>query len=171
MHPVDAKRGLTVERLKQVLHYDMDTGVFTWVQKTHKNFRVPVGSVAGSVGNRGYVAIWVDRHLYLAHRLAWFYMTGEWPVALIDHDDTDKSNNRWTNLRPASNSQNKANGKKYADGARLPKGVTRVGDKYRSQIVFNYQHKHLGYFDTPEAAHSAYMAEAIKVHGDFARAA
>lgn len=171
MRAIDHTRGLTVERLKQVLHYTPASGLFVWIKKTRSNARFSVGDIAGSLNKEGYISIWIDGHKYGAHRLAWLYMTGEWPAALIDHDDTVRSNNRWGNLRPATNSQNKANGRKYADASPLPKGVTLAGNRYRSQIVYNYQHKHLGYFDTPEAAHAAYMAEAIRLHGDFARAA
>ena len=75
---------LTQERLKEVLHYDPETGIFMWL--VAPNGRIRVGMEAGS-SHDGYIGIKVDRILYKAHRLAWFYMTGEWPANDVDHWD------------------------------------------------------------------------------------
>lgn len=167
----DKTSGLTVERLKQVLHYDPASGDFVWVEKTTPTARICVGSVAGQIDSTGYVRIWLDGERYLAHRLAWLYMTGEWPTEMVDHRDIDKANNRWSNLRTATNSENKANGRTYKKRSDLPKGVRAAGGKFAAQIVHNYKHYSLGTYQTPEAAHAAYVSKATELHGAFSRAA
>jgi hypothetical protein len=74
---------LTAERLREVLDYNPETGVFTW--KVRTSIRVVAGKVAGSVGKRGYLIIGVGGRNYYAHRLAWLHMTGEWPIAVPVH--------------------------------------------------------------------------------------
>ena len=97
---------ITQARLKELLTYDPETGYFT------RNVNVKganAGERAGTITAKGYIAIGIDRKHYLAHRLAFLYMTGEWPKELVDHKDTIKINNKWENLREATNSQNKRN--------------------------------------------------------------
>lgn len=171
MRPVDTKSGLTVERLKQVLAYNPADGAFTWISKTSKNATDLVGKTAGAVDSTGYIRIWIDGKRYVAHRLAWLYMTGDWPSNLVDHRDTIKTNNVWSNLREATNSENKANGKSYKKTSGLPKGVRRNGNKFSGQAVHNYKNHYCGSFDTPEEAHAAYVRVAAKLHGEFSRAA
>ena len=83
--------------MKDLLNYDPDTGDFTW--KVSTSNRVRVGQVAGTLRHDGYIRIKVNGKLYLAHRLAWFFVYGVWPVEFLDHIDQDKSNNRINNLR------------------------------------------------------------------------
>jgi hypothetical protein len=158
---------LTQERLKELLRYDPLTGVFLW-----RVNRGPAraGKRAGCVAPAGYRAIRPDGKMYLEHRLAWLYMTGSWPDNEVDHRDLDKSNNAWSNLRPATSSQNKANRK--AQG-KYPKGVTfhRPSGLFRAEAQRNGSRFYLGYFRTAELAHAAYCAAAPKIHGEFARAA
>src|SRR6266704_128840 len=97
---------LTQQRLKELLSYDPLTGVFLWrVKRCNK---MP-GDVAGCNKNRNYTVVYVEGKSYRAHRLAWFYMTGEWPATFLDHRDMNKHNNAWENLRLATKSQNQAN--------------------------------------------------------------
>lgn len=93
---------LTQKRLKELLHYDPETGLFTW--KSGASRRVRVGDVAGYLGM--YVFIRIQGVLYRAHRLAWLYMHGSWPKSDIDHWDRNKHNNAIANLREASDSEN-----------------------------------------------------------------
>lgn len=102
---------LTQEQLKSVLRYDPELGVFIWLAP--RTSGVKPGDEAGSLrGDRGRKKsswrIRVFGRVYSRHRLAWFYMTGEWPEE-IDHRDLDPTNDRWTNLRIATRSQNLAN--------------------------------------------------------------
>jgi hypothetical protein len=97
---------LTVERLKELLHYDPETGVFT--RKLLRGAK-RAGAIAGSANWKGYICIHINGRNYRAHRLAWLYVTGNWPYAQIDHVDRDKANNKFANLREATNKQNHEN--------------------------------------------------------------
>jgi hypothetical protein len=165
----DFERGLTAERLRAVLEYEPTSGNWTW-RRTTSN-RAVAGRPAGKLGKIGYVRIGVDGHRYLAHRLAWLYMTGEWPSDEIDHKDTDGSNNRWNNLRAATSQQNKYNLSINSRNKLGLKGVCfdpRKG-RYRASIRIESRQKFLGYFESPDLAHEAYAAASRQHFGDFAR--
>jgi hypothetical protein len=99
---------ITAERLRQLLHYDPERGVFTWLSRPAErswNTRF-AGTRAGTINGLGYVVIGILGRRYKAHRLAWLYVHGEWPGRELDHINCDKSDNRIANLRPATRSQN-----------------------------------------------------------------
>lgn len=157
-------RSLTPERLKELLHYDPETGMFTW-RVAMRGTRI--GDVA-RCPSQGRVVVRVDRILYQAHRLAWFYVMGAWPKDVIDHKDGNPSNNRWENLREATQTQNMANMKRPAKNSTGFKGVGRHQGKYRAYIGYQGKFVHLGVFDEPAVAHEAYKAAAVKYYGEFA---
>jgi hypothetical protein len=161
---------LIAERLREILSYNPETGVFTWLVSTSN--RVRVGSVAGTMQNRGYQQMTVDNRRYLAHRLVWLYVHGEWPPTDIDHINGVRNDNRLANLRLATNTQNQANSRKRADNTSGFKGVCwdARDHKWKAHLHVNGRQRHLGYFDCPAAAHRAYLAAAEKLHGEFARA-
>lgn len=164
------KPEVTLERLKELLHYDPETGLFYWIKSRGG---VKVG-IAGTPKGIGYINIRIDTRVYQAHRLAWFYMTGEWPRGWIDHADCNPSNNSMSNLREATKSQNAANKGLLRRNTTGFKGVTkchRGRGGYIATIKVKDKQHYLGRFDTAEDAHAAYMAAAIKFHGEFARAA
>ncbi len=97
---------LTLERLREVLKYDPETGAFTWL--VARGGHAKAGTSAGCLKS-GYQFIKVDWVIYRSGRLAWFYMTGVWPTALIDHKDRNRLNNKWVNLREATPKQNQEN--------------------------------------------------------------
>ena len=99
---------ITQEYLKSVLYYDKDTGLFTW-KISNKKGHVKEGKLAGSKDNRGYVKIQINKKDYTAHRLAWFYIYGEWPKQVIDHINRIKFDNRIENLRDVSVLENNKN--------------------------------------------------------------
>jgi hypothetical protein len=161
---------LTAERLRELLHYNPETGEFTWLAAPRAQRQA--GDRAG-FANNGYRLIGIAGHRYYEHRLAWLYMAGEWPPENIDHRDLDRANNRWTNLRLATYSQNAQNrpiGKANTSGY---KGVYwhKIDEKWRAVIRVGGRRKHLGLFNDKEAAHAAYVAAAEKHYGEFARAA
>ena len=160
---------LTVDRLRAALNYDPSTGVF--------HFRFPrgnrsAGTVAGSPNNCGYILLTIDGQKYHAHRLAWLYVHGEWPTNQIDHIDRDPSNNRLNNLREATQSQNNRNGGLRKNNTSGLKGAYffKRDQLWMAAIRVNGRQLHIGYFDTKEKAHAAYIA-AARIHaGQFARA-
>jgi len=159
---------LTHEKLKSILSYDPLTGEFRWLIKYSK--KVIVGTVAGGLNVKGYVVIGIDGQTYYGHRLAWFYMTGEW-IDQIDHEDNVKANNRWANLRPANHQQNVLNAKKASNNTSGFKGVSwhKKAKKWSAYIILNGKKRHLGLHEKAEDAHQAYMRAAIAAQPEFAR--
>ena len=105
------RRELTAERLRALLHYDPNTGEWTWLISQGSRRR---GSKS-EYFHDGYRVIRVDGKLYRASRLAVLHMTGEWPVNEVDHRDTIRSNDKWLNLRLANRSENQSNIRKHSD--------------------------------------------------------
>jgi hypothetical protein len=165
------KEVLTAELIRELLSYDPDTGLLTW--RVRPSMGVRQGAAAGSLRKDGYLAIRIRMQTMLAHRLAWMWMTGEWPPAgfEIDHSNADRADNRWCNLRLATRSQNRMNSAGVL-GRQLPKGVTRSkrGKPFSAAISVNGRMKRVGAFDTIEAASNAYEAAARAAFGEFARA-
>ncbi len=155
---------LSQERLKELLSYDCDTGVFT--HKLSRGGRVKAGGIAGYVRTDGYIYIRVDRIQYLAHRLVWLYVEGCWPTDLVDHRDGSKINNRRENLREATPSQNSQNvGKASSNSTTGFLGVSKIpGERFRAVIKTDRKQKSLGCFKTAEEAHSAYLKAKSELH-------
>lgn len=154
---------LTVEQLRERFRYDLDDGHF-WR-------RWPgLGHVVGTINRRGYCVIRIGRRDYYAHRLAWLYITGEWPPQQIDHRNNIRSDNRWANLRLATPAENARNSHRRRDNATGGKGITFESGKWRARIRSGGKQLHLGRFETIGAATAAYGAAAKMLHGDFARA-
>jgi hypothetical protein len=160
---------LTRARLRELLRYNPKTGQFRWRKRLSRS--VKVGDLAGLVACNGYRRITIGGRMYSAHRLVWLYMTGKRCSVTIDHRDGDPSNNRWTNLRRATVSQNNANRRRPRRNTSGFKGVhlCRTSGKWRAGIGNNGRIIHLGTFATPQAAHAAYVAAARKLYGEFAR--
>lgn len=166
------KRRISYERLKQLVSYDPNTGLFTWLV-TNKNGSTRPGKIAGNqrrTGKRkGRVRLRLDNQEYAANVIAFFYMTGRWTNHDVDHKDGDHSNNRWTNLREATRSQNVAN-KKNTPHSSPYKGITwdTTQEKWRVGIKVNGHQIPLGYYIDLEIARQIYTEAAIKHFGEFA---
>ncbi len=143
----------TQEELMGALYYNPETGEFS--KSLH-------------IDGRGYYQIYIFGKLRLAHRLAWMYVTGEWPRYIIDHKNNNKSDSRFDNLRKATHSQNVCNAKRRKSSAPY-KGIQKHYNRWRAQISFEGKSHFIGLFLTPEEAHSAYCLEAERLHGEFAR--
>jgi hypothetical protein len=153
---------LDQDKLKELLHYDPETGVFTW-RVSRSN--VKAGTEAGFVHSNGYRYIKFQRKDLLGHRLAFLYMTGAWPEHHIDHINGHPSDNRWCNLRPVDRSANMQNQRKAQSHNRSGfLGVYRNGSRWRAKIDLDGKRKHLGYYDTPEEAHEAYLKAKRELH-------
>lgn len=158
------------ENLKKVLSYDPDTGLFVWLIRCspQKN----VGDIAGCVNLDGYIQVRVLGKLCYGHRLAWFYMTGEWPQQL-DHENCIKSDNRWSNIRLATFAQNNYNKKRQANNTSGYKGVHfhRKTGMWRATIGENGNFRHIGLFWDKEEAYKAYCEALMQIANSFARTA
>ena len=156
---------LTAEYLRSVIHYDPATGIFT--RKVSTSPRVKAGDVAGSIDSNGYLRIMVQSRSYLAHRLAWLYVYGEWPKLTIDHINRNTSDNRIANLRDISHKQNGQNASIRIDNTSGHPGVFWCGreGKWQGRICHNYKTTHLGYFTTLEDAIAARKAGELKYWG------
>jgi hypothetical protein len=159
---------ITRERLLEVLDYDVETGVFRWKVKTSR--KINIGQIAGTV-THGYVQIRIDGVIYRAHRLAWLYVLGEWPASDVDHRDRCRSNNRWSNLRLATKSQNQGNTAPWPSNTSGFKGVTwnKKRKRWYAQITIRGVVNYLGSFLDINDAALAYKNAATKYFGEFAR--
>ncbi len=143
---------LTHERLKEVLNYNSETGLFFWKRKI-KN--ICEGKPAGAHHNKGYIQLTIDCKNYLAHRVAWFYVYKEWPKDQIDHINRNKKDNRIANLRDVNNSTNQINIGTRSHNSSGVTGVVRSSKKHKpwaAQLHRNNKKIFLGYFDTVEKA-------------------
>ena len=120
--------------LKDILHYNLDTGVFKWRVDIAN---VKAGTVAGTLHHEGYIQIKYNGGFYGAHRLAFLYVTGSFPV-LVDHKDRDRANNAWSNLRSASHQQNVCNASIRSDNPSGTKGIRlRPSGKWQARVALN----------------------------------
>lgn len=158
-----SKTELTAERLRELLSYDPETGIFTWRIRTSNNIKV--GQRAGS-DMSGYLSIRLLGGRHKAHRLALLYMYDVSPEGIVDHINGITHDNRIENLRVVTRSGNAANQRRArADNACGYLGVHKAkGVGWKSQIMLSGVTKHLGTFDTPAAAHGAYLAAKRELH-------
>ena len=141
-------------RIRSILGYDKDTGVFVWLVSKGK---CKAGSVAGTSNTTGHVQISVDGKKYLAHRLAWLYTHGRLPSSMIDHINGNKLDNRTSNLRHVEFSENMLNLPRRADSLSGVTGVNfdRPTGKWRARYQINKRRICLGLFETAEQAEEA----------------
>ncbi len=150
------------EEVAALLNYDPQTGLFTHKVDGHKR---KAGAVTGRLDNKGYVRIRLLGYEFKAHRLAWLLTYGTWPAAEIDHINGCPSDNRIMNLRDVSvaeNGWNRAKAMRNNKSGYL--GVSSVGGRFHAQIGVNGAQISLGWFDTAEAAASAYLAAKTRLH-------
>jgi hypothetical protein len=154
---------LTAERLRELLDYEPETGIFRW----RKSRQVKAGTRAGCQYG-ACRTIHIDRVQHYAHRLAWLYVYGEHPPHEIDHVNGDPSDDRIVNLRSCTHRENSLN--RRGRGASGLKGVCqRANGRWCATISLDGKNTHLGSFDTKEEAAAAYDAAARRHYGEFAR--
>ena len=158
---------LSLQQLRQRLDYDPASGVFT----RKSNYR----AVSLKPNSTGYLRISINGVSFKAHRLAWFYVHGSWPDGDLDHINGDKTDNRLINLRPAKRFENQRNRKRPSHNRSGIKGVylhtlsSPTNPRWVARIKSDGKQRHLGCFDTIEAAAEAYKKAALKEHGEFAK--
>lgn len=162
-----SKERVTHERLLSLLNYDPETGLFT--QKVSRGGKF-AGSPAGTLDPIGYLKLYIDGRNYWAHRVAWFYVNGEWPSKHVDHRNLNRADNRIANLRQATNGENMTN---VGVRKHSTTGVTGVYwhwgcGKWCAQIVKDGVHYYLGVYSEKQSAIAARRAAELKIHGEFA---
>lgn len=164
---------LDASRLRSILHYNPETGVMVWLKPSPYHAE-KAGQLAGSPTPSGcgkaYVNISIDGKKHKRSRLAWLYMTGEQPSLQIDHINGDSLDDRWSNLRQATATQNAWNHHKRAKRSDLPMGVrvNASSGRFAARIAVNKAMMSLGTFDTPQEAAAAYQEARERFYGDFA---
>lgn len=160
---------LNADQIRSLLDFNVETGDLRWTAAA--SLGRLTGRLAGSVGNCGYRQIKVGGRMYLAHRLAWLIVNGNWPHGQIDHVDGNRLNNALINLRDVSSAQNKQNiaviGRKSQSGlvgAVFRPGGNRRRDRWEARIKVSGKSQYLGQYATPEEAHAAYVAAKARVH-------
>ena len=162
---LEREKDKLLARLDALFDFNPETGFFI---RKHASGGAKAGDIAGHVNKDGYRYIRIDGKRYLAHRLAWLCVYGEWPPSDLDHEDGNGDHNWIKNLRPATDSQNMANQRKHKDNIGY-KGAYRTGTRWIAKIKKDGVVRRLGRFDTPEEAHAAYCAAARELFGEFAR--
>lgn len=155
---------LTAERVRELFHYDPETGVFTRrISRQGQHGRV--GEIAGYLKPCGYVNIWIGAN-YMAHRLAWLYVYGEWPNGQIDHINRVRNDNRIGNLRVVTHAQNMENRKVQRNNTSGYTGVypDRCGRRWTARISSKGKWLYLGSFRSAEEASAAYRKAAAELH-------
>lgn len=170
---------LTASQVRVLLDYEQGTGTFIWKTRGGASANPWNARFAGKVagrqqeGRKGlfYERIAIGGVSYLSHRLAWLYMTGEWPQAVIDHINGNGLDNRIENLRAATRAENNRNSRVKSNNTTGYKGVCfdRREGRFVASIARDGKQFNLGYFETPEDAHAAYCIAAERLHGKFAR--
>lgn len=165
---------ITYDAAKSIINYCPNSGVFTW--KTSRGGR-KAGDIAGHVresssGKYHCVTIRILNKLVLGHRLGWLLYYGEWPQKNIDHKNCDATDNRISNLREATQSENMQNKRIACHNKSGYKGVSfdKINSKWVARIrVPKGSYRNLGRFELPEDAHKAYMSASNDLFKEFAR--
>lgn len=154
---------LTQKRLKALLHYNPETGIFTRLVRTTNSLKI--GDVAGGDSGNGYIQIRVGGGLYWAHRLAWLYMTGKWPRLHIDHENGNGMDNRFHNLRDKDRSFNMQNRRRArVDNSCGFLGVQTNNSGFQARITVKGKRISLGTYSNPAKAHEIYLSAKRKLH-------
>jgi HNH endonuclease len=165
---------LTQERLKELFHYDPDTGIFTRIPWLDKNGAIRGLGKCGGIDSEGYIRHRINYEKYKsvrykAHQLAWFYVYGVWPDGDIDHINRIKTDNRICNLRIVTNHINRQNLKSaYKNNKTNCLGVYKKGSGYAAKIQLNGNGIHLGTFKTLEQAKNKYIEAKQRIHQGYA---
>lgn len=157
---------ITQAELMERVSYDPETGAFTWLTNGHGYL---VGKRADHLNRLGYRRIAINQKWHQAHRVAWLYMTGEWPDQDIDHKNMNRADNRFENLRLATRSENQMNIRGRGSSS---KGTTFHRTKrFQAQIKRDGRNYYLGLYASEAEAAAAYKGAAKILFGEFARTA
>lgn len=153
------------DKIRECLSYDPETGDLTWIKDAGYSIRAGTKAGGPDKTRRNALRVKVLHKSLAIHRVAFFLMEGEFPDKSVDHIDGDPSNNKWVNLRKASqaeNGQNKAPNRFTTSGFH---GVSKTQNgKWRARISLDRQSFFLGTFTRPELAHDAYVEAKKRMH-------
>jgi hypothetical protein len=158
---------LDIDTLRSLIVYDPETGQFTWKARGVASWDARyAGTLAGRTDGRGYSQIGLMNRNFMAHRMAWAITHGRWPANDIDHIDGNPSNNRISNLREATRSENTQNRTRHTNNKSGYLGVfwNKQCQKWQAQIMAAGKKRYLGLFDDPRDAHAAYLAAKQNFH-------
>lgn len=152
-----SKPNLTAERLRELFHYDPETGMF-WKRKSN--------AMCGHTHRRGYVIISIDGYGFAAHRLAWLYVHGTHPSDEIDHINGNRADNKISNLRDVSHAVNAQNRRAVSRNNKYSEylGVSRRGNRWAARIIVDNKERFIGSFATQEIARDAYLTAKRQLH-------
>lgn len=163
---------ISQEIVREFLDYDSDTGKLTWKERARRWFKSDKSchtwntrfakKEAFTVSSYGYFRIRILGKAYQLHRVIWLYQTGEWPKEQVDHINHNRADNRWFNLREASNQENGKNRTRQRNNSSGYTGVGWDRQKWYSKIVINKKYIFLGYFDLLENAVRARKEAEVK---------
>jgi hypothetical protein len=136
--------------INEYLQYDPKTGDIIWLKKPSP--KVYIGDIAGNLNSLGYLRIQFYGKSYYAHRLAWFLYYGNWPKNDIDHINGIKTDNRISNLRDVTKSENNYNRKGHREKTYKYYYFNKGHHVWEVKATINSKRKHLGYFETEELA-------------------
>ena len=156
---------VTSERLKEVLSLDRATGILRW--KVQLSSRGLIGSIAGCIDSKGYRNIGIDGQIYYAHVLVWFIIKGKWPSNNIDHRNHNTDDNRFENLRLASEAQNQWNSKPHKNNTSGQRGVYELRGKWMVLLAKNGKRHYLGIYNDHAAARAVAVEGIQRLHGEF----
>ena len=149
---------------RELLRYDPETGELFWLPQKGKG-RTSTEKPAGSQKNDGYIRVTINYREYPAHRVGWLLHYGRWPTLDIDHINGIKNDNRISNLREVTDSENQQNLKRPSAGNKTGYlGVCYYRGKYLANIKLNGKQHRLGKFDCPKTAHEAYLNAKRQLH-------
>lgn len=161
---------LTAERLRELVHYDPETGVFTRLRRLvigRRSGGGKAGDLLGSIDDQGYARIMVERVRYQAQRLAVLYVTGNWPTGEVDHINGKRADNRWSNLRDvtrAQNQQNRRGASANSSSGLLGVSFERQRGNWKAHISVDGRKKNLGRYATAEEAYAVYLRAKRELH-------
>ena len=165
---------ISVDVLREYFELDAEAGKIFWKKKTAaRSNRIKLGNEAGSLSD-GYVRVSLFKKKMMGHKVIWALVNDEWPEGDIDHINMNRSDNRISNLRKVTRSENFFNITKRSTNTSGYKGVTTRDQngkiRYVAQIAYNHNYKYLGIYNSPEEAKAAYDEAAKLYHGEYARA-
>lgn len=153
--------------VRSMFHYDPIAGKLYYTADFPP--RGKTGQEPGWINSRGYRRMSIGGKELAYHKVIWLWMTGIWPVTDIDHEDNNRSNNIWANLRLASRSQNLMNQGKKLNNTSGFKGVTTRGNSHSVRFRFGGMVIHAGSYSSARVAAEVYDLEVIKYQGCFAK--